>query len=126
MALDTTSNQLTGQDADVAPVRLVPNSIADTALGLSLADLQMLRQGQQLAVQNIGRASKGGRPSKASRSNLQAGPAQPGRILLDDSSLARLSAHFEALLRSIQNRINDVSSIADSVAFVLFINDLIP
>jgi hypothetical protein len=47
------------------------------------------------------------------------------RILLDDNSLARLSAHFEALLRSIQNRINVVSSIADSVAFVLFINDLI-
>jgi hypothetical protein len=67
MALDTTSNQLTGQDTDVAPARLVPNSIAETALGLSSAEIQILRQQQQLLVQNIGRASKGGRPSKASR-----------------------------------------------------------
>ena len=40
MALDTTSNDLTGQDTDVASAHLVPNSIVDTALGLSWAELK--------------------------------------------------------------------------------------
>jgi hypothetical protein len=58
--------------------------------------------------------------------NPQAGRAQLGRILLDANSLARLGAQFEARLRKIRGRFDGVSSIADFVTFVLFINQLIP
>jgi hypothetical protein len=53
----------------------VLSSIADTALGLASAELQIIRQQQQSLVQNIRRASKGGRISKESRLNPQATPA---------------------------------------------------
>lgn len=71
-----------------------PTSIPDTQLPLSPAELQLLRYHQHLALAN--------NHSRSSRAASQA--SSQGRLLLDPSSLGALSAHFDRLILSIQQR----------------------
>jgi len=95
----------------------IPSSIADTALGLTTSELQILRQEQQLAAQRShqpetalrGRGnSRSSQPSSRAASAASSAGGQ-GRVFLDPSSLQQLNAHFEHLMRRIQNRIDVVS-----------------
>ena len=70
------------------------SSIPDTALGLSHSEVQLLRQHQQIALSQQGSSSS----RAASHASSQ------GRLLLDPSSLQALSAHFDRLMGSIQQR----------------------
>jgi hypothetical protein len=74
-------------------------SIADSQLGLSASEVQLLRQHQQIALSHAGSSSS----RAASHASSQ------GRLLLDPSSLQALSAHFDRLMYSIQQRWNYVS-----------------
>jgi hypothetical protein len=76
-------------------------SIADSQLGLSQSEVQLLRQHQQIALSHAGSSSS----RAASHASSQ------GRLLLDPSSLQALSAHFDRLMYSIQQRWNYVSPI---------------
>ncbi|KAF2083362.1 hypothetical protein K490DRAFT_51899 [Saccharata proteae CBS 121410] len=75
-----------------------PNSIPDTQLGLSAGEIQTLRYHQQIALSQHG----GGRNSSSSRAASAA--SSQGRLLLDPTSLQALSAHFDRLMYSIQQR----------------------
>jgi hypothetical protein len=76
-------------------------SIADTALGFSAAELQILRA-QQQDVENSVRA-KGLNTNSAGRSqSLQ------GRILLDVKSLQSLQDHLENVIRLAGGKIDEV------------------
>ncbi|KAF2430389.1 hypothetical protein EJ08DRAFT_589195 [Tothia fuscella] len=68
------------------------NSVPDTQLGLSSADIQALRYHQQVALSQTG----------SSRAASQA--SSQGRLLLDPGSLAALSNYFDRLMYSIQQR----------------------
>jgi hypothetical protein len=92
----------------------IPSSIADTALGLTTAEIQMLRQEQQLAAQRSHQAetSRGRGNSRSSQPSSRAASAASsagGRVFLDPNSLQQLNAHFEHLMRRIQNRMDVVS-----------------
>ncbi|KAF2446869.1 hypothetical protein P171DRAFT_355481 [Karstenula rhodostoma CBS 690.94] len=69
-------------------------SIPDNQLGLSQSEVQLLRQHQQIALSQQGSSSS----RAASHASSQ------GRLLLDPSSLQALSAHFDRLMGSIQQR----------------------
>jgi hypothetical protein len=71
-------------------------SIPDTQLGLSSAEVQLLRYHQHAAL------SQAGSSRAASRASSQ------GRLLLDAGSLQALSGHFDRLIYSIQQRWNAV------------------
>jgi len=71
-----------------------PASIPDSQLGLSAAEVQLLRYHQHAALANAGGSSS--RAASAASSH--------GRLLLDPSSLAALSAHFDRLIMTIQRR----------------------
>jgi hypothetical protein len=98
-------------------------SIADTALGLTTSELQMLRQQLQLAEQRPHQAetaSRGRGNSRSSHPSSRAASAASsqggqGRLFLDPGSLQQLNAHFEHLMRRIQDRIEVVSSLAELV-----------
>jgi hypothetical protein len=68
------------------------NSIPDSQLGLSAADVQALRYHQQVALSRTG----------SSRAASQA--SSQGRLLLDPTSLQALSTYFDRLMYSIQQR----------------------
>lgn len=91
----------------------LPPSIADTALGLTEAELQILRHQQQLAARLSYAASSSGNSRSSQPSSRVASAAsrtQQSRLLLDPGSLRQLNAHFEHLMRRIENR-NDAVSI---------------
>ncbi|KAK7189243.1 hypothetical protein DPSP01_005368 [Paraphaeosphaeria sporulosa] len=69
-------------------------SIPDNQLGLSQSEVQLLRQHQQIALSQQGSSSS----RAASHASSQ------GRLLLDPTSLQALSAHFDRLMYSIQQR----------------------
>ncbi|PVI07149.1 hypothetical protein DM02DRAFT_513237 [Periconia macrospinosa] len=69
-------------------------SVPDTQLGLSQSEVQLLRQHQQIALSQQGSSSS----RAASHASSQ------GRLLLDPTSLQALSAHFDRLMYSIQQR----------------------
>jgi len=71
-----------------------PTSIPDAQLPLTPAEVQLLRYHQHLVHQ--------GHNSRSSRAASQA--SSQGRLLLDPSSLAALSSHFDRLIVSIQQR----------------------
>ena len=92
-----------------------PGSIPDTALGLTPSELIILRQQQQIAAQQhqAQTASRGRGNSRTSQPSSRAASAASsqggqGRVYLDPGSLQRLNAHLEALMRRIQDRIDDV------------------
>ncbi|KAJ4297444.1 hypothetical protein N0V90_005335 [Kalmusia sp. IMI 367209] len=70
------------------------SSIPDSQLGLSQSEVQLLRQHQQIALSQQGSTSS----RAASHASSQ------GRLLLDPTSLQALSAHFDRLMYSIQQR----------------------
>ncbi|ORY18865.1 hypothetical protein BCR34DRAFT_472831 [Clohesyomyces aquaticus] len=70
------------------------SSIPDSQLGLTQSEIQLLRQHQQIALSHAG--------SNSSRAASHA--SSQGRLLLDPSSLQALSAHFDRLMYSIQQR----------------------
>ncbi|KAF2753286.1 hypothetical protein EJ05DRAFT_209783 [Pseudovirgaria hyperparasitica] len=70
------------------------NSIPDSQLGLTGAEIQTLRQQQAIALSQAG----------ASSSRAASNASSQGRLLLDPSSLAQLSAHFDRLLHAITSR----------------------
>jgi hypothetical protein len=70
------------------------NSIPDTQLGLSSGEVQLLRQHQAIALSQAGGSS----------SRAASNASSQGRLLLDPTSLAHLSAHFDRLMYSIQQR----------------------
>jgi hypothetical protein len=74
-----------------------PTSIPDSQLQLSPAEIQLLRYHQHIANNN----SRSSRAASAASSQ--------GRLLLDPSSLAALSAHFDRLIATIQQRWTEVS-----------------
>lgn len=95
-----------------------PQSVADSVLGLTQAELLTLRQQQQILAQ---RSHQGGamtadrgrghsRQSQPSSRAVSAASSQsmPGRILLDPHSLQTLHAHLENVMRTIQRRIEEV------------------
>lgn len=69
------------------------SSIADSQLGLTAAEVQLLRYHQHVALANDRNSSRA-----ASLASSQ------GRLLLDASSLAALSNHFDRLILAIQQR----------------------
>jgi hypothetical protein len=75
------------------------SSIPDSQLNLSQSEIQLLRQHQQIALSQAGSSSS----RAASHASSQ------GRLLLDPTSLQALSAHFDRLMSSIQQRWQTVS-----------------
>lgn len=72
---------------------MMSSSIPDNQLGLSQSEVQLLRQHQHIALSQQGSSSRA-----ASHASSQ------GRLLLDPTSLQALSAHFDRLMYSIQQR----------------------
>lgn len=87
------------------------SSIPDTQLGLTADEVQLLRYYQQ-AVNGSSRA--------ASQASSQ------GRLLLDPSSLAALSAHFDRLIHSIQQRWSAVCVGSCSLALFFALSSCLP
>jgi hypothetical protein len=83
-------------------------SIADTALGLSAAESQILRTEQQ-DIENSVRAKSLNTNSAGRNQSLQ------GRILLDVESLQRLQDHLENVIKSVGDRIDEVGVYAASL-----------
>ncbi|KAF1962934.1 hypothetical protein CC80DRAFT_398835 [Byssothecium circinans] len=69
-------------------------SVPDSQLGLTHEEIILLRQHQQIALSQQGSSSS----RAASHASSQ------GRLLLDPTSLQALSAHFDRLMYSIQQR----------------------
>ncbi|KAF2639145.1 hypothetical protein P280DRAFT_403157 [Massarina eburnea CBS 473.64] len=69
-------------------------SVPDSQLDLTQEELVLLRQHQQIALSQQGSSSS----RAASHASSQ------GRLLLDPTSLSALSAHFDRLMYSIQQR----------------------
>lgn len=76
------------------------SSIPDSQLGLTQSEVQLLRHHQQIALSHAGSSSS----RAASHASSQ------GRLLLDPTSLQALSAHFDRLMYSIQQRWAAVSA----------------
>lgn len=91
----------------------LPTSIPDTQLGLSAAEIQILRQHQAIALQTHSSASSvrgrgHARNSSSSRGTSAASSGQ-GRLMLDPGSLSALGQHFDRLMLAIQGRVDAVS-----------------
>ncbi|KAF2745843.1 hypothetical protein M011DRAFT_520105 [Sporormia fimetaria CBS 119925] len=72
------------------------DSIPDTALGLSASEIALLRHHSNIALHSRGGSSTSAAASQAASSQ--------GRLLLDPSSLAALSAHFDGVMGRIRER----------------------
>jgi hypothetical protein len=72
------------------------NSVPDTQLGLTNDEIQLLRRHQMAAASTAGGSSS----RAASRASSQ------GLLLLDGSSLAALTRHFDQLMRQITERLD--------------------
>lgn len=92
-------------------------SIADTALGLTAAEVQILRTQQQTIAQRAhqGAAAERGRGTSrhSQQPNSRAASAASsqslqGRVLLDPRSLQNLQVHLENVVRSVEGRIDEV------------------
>ncbi|KAJ5706764.1 hypothetical protein N7488_006565 [Penicillium malachiteum] len=88
-------------------------SIPDTSLGLTSSEIQILRQQQQIALQNnhagngASRGRGAGRVSNSSSRATSAASSQ-GRLLLDPDSLHALSHQLGSLERRISGQIDYV------------------
>lgn len=92
----------------------VSASIPDTSLGLTSSEIQILRQQQQIALQNGHAGSNGaargrgtGRTSNSS-SRAASAASSHGRLMLDPMSLRALSHQLDGLQAQIRNRIDYV------------------
>ncbi|KAI4176868.1 MAG: hypothetical protein LQ343_000725 [Gyalolechia ehrenbergii] len=95
----------------------LPSSVPDTQLGLSSSEIQILRQHQQLALQNQAYAhsssTRGRGHARTSANTSRAASAASsgnGRLVLDPGSLAVLGQHFERLMAAIQNRVEQLTA----------------
>ncbi|KAJ5887494.1 hypothetical protein N7495_007535 [Penicillium taxi] len=97
------------------------SSIPDTSLGLTSSEIQILRQQQQIALQNThanNGAARGRGTGYTSNSSSRATSAASshGRLLLDPESLSALSHQLGHLERRISGQIDYLSQqITDSV-----------
>ncbi|KAI9710003.1 MAG: hypothetical protein M1820_003081 [Bogoriella megaspora] len=85
-------------------------SVADSRLGLTPDEIQLLRRHQQIALSQAGSSS----------SRAASNASSQGRLLLDPSSLQALSYHFDRLLQAIQQRmqyLNQQTQIATQVQY---------
>ena len=93
-----------------------PQSVADSVLGLTQAEVLLLRHQQQILAQ---RSHQGGMPDRGRGTSRQSQPSSraasaassqgvPGRIVLDPRSLESLYLHLDNVLRNIQRRIGEV------------------
>ena len=88
-------------------------SIPDTSLGLTSAEIQILRQQQQIALQGghagngVARGRGAGRTSNSSSRATSAASSQ-GRLMLDPMSLRALSHQLDGLQAQISHRIEYV------------------
>ncbi|GFF24488.1 hypothetical protein IFM46972_01058 [Aspergillus udagawae] len=88
----------------------VSASIPDTSLGLTSSEIQILRQQQQIALQNghtgngVSRGRGTGRTSNSS-SRAASAASSHGRLLLDPMSLRALSHQLDGLQEQIRSRI---------------------
>ncbi|KAL8635243.1 MAG: hypothetical protein Q9228_007246 [Teloschistes exilis] len=98
---------------------ILPASVPDSQLGLSPSEIQILRQHQQIALQNqpyphSSIATRGRGHARTSASTSRAASAASsgnnGRLLLDPGSLALLGQHFERLMAAIQNRVDQLTA----------------
>jgi hypothetical protein len=89
-----------------------PASIADTQLGLTSSEIQILRQHQQMALQGHGGQSRGRGNGRGSTSSSRAASAasSQGRLLLDPGSLQQLGYYFDSLMANIQHRLDSVGT----------------
>jgi len=103
-------------------------TVADTGLGLSAAEISILRTQQQLALSGPGGAAAapstssrtaqtrgrgGSRSTVGSMGSSRAASAASsggGRLLLDAGSLTVLGAHFERLMQRIQDRVDQLAA----------------
>ncbi|MDI1492617.1 MAG: hypothetical protein OHK93_004399 [Ramalina farinacea] len=104
----------------------LPTTIADTQLGLTQAELHILRQHQQVALSAQPTPSHSHNPSLASTrgrgtarvsnsssraaSNASSHAGGAGRLLLDASSLAALSTHFANLMGAIERKLDQFNA----------------
>lgn len=104
----------------------LPSSIPDTQLGLSVAEIQLLRRHQEVALSQSSlptpshshyaqstASSRGRGTTRVSNASSRAASASShagggGRLLLDPGSLAVLGSHFERLMGAIQNKVDSV------------------
>ncbi|MCJ1462937.1 hypothetical protein MMC07_001541 [Pseudocyphellaria aurata] len=104
----------------------LPPSIPDSQLGLSVSEIHLLRQHQQIALSpsihqqqqahahsTASTRGRGHARTSASTSRAtSAASSQPGnRLVLDPGSLALLGQHFDRLMGAIQNRVENVGAI---------------
>ena len=104
----------------------LPASIPDTQLGLSAAEIQLLRRHQEVALsasapthasshyggsavstRGRGTARVSNASSRAASASSHAGGGG-GRLMLDAGSLAVLGSHFERLMGAISNKVDTV------------------
>jgi len=95
-----------------------PQSVADSVLGLTQAELILFRQQQQIAAQQRSHAGgtveeRGRGTSRHSQSSTRATSAASsqgvtGRIMLDSNSLQNLSIHLDNIMRQIHRQIETV------------------
>jgi hypothetical protein len=74
------------------------SSIPDTHLGLTSAEVQLLRQHQPIALQSAAGSS-------SARSHASAAAAR-GLLSLDPNNLRALGAHFDRLMSAIRARVD--------------------
>ena len=93
-------------------------SIADTALGFTAAELQIFRQQQQILAQRSHQDTAAARgrgtnrhsqPSSRAASAASSNQSIQGRVLLDPRSLQNLQIHLENIIRQVEGRVDDVS-----------------
>jgi hypothetical protein len=84
-------------------------SIPDTQLGLTSAEIMILRQQQQIALQgsHTGNVTRGRGSGRNSTASSRAGSTQ-GRLLLDPMSLRALSLQLDHLEQQIRTRLDHV------------------
>ncbi|OXV08324.1 hypothetical protein Egran_03914 [Elaphomyces granulatus] len=85
----------------------VSTSIPDTQLGLTPAEVQILRQQQQIALQgsHTGNGTRGRGSARNSAASSRGGSTQ-GRLLLDPMSLRALSHQLDHLEHQIRTRLD--------------------
>ncbi|MCJ1378274.1 hypothetical protein MMC17_001371 [Xylographa soralifera] len=109
----------------------LPPSVPDTQLGLSSAEIHLLRQHQAIALapapsyasstvssaQRYGATTGAGRgrgsvrsSATSSRAGSAGSAAGQGRLVLDAGSLSVLGAHFERVMGRIQERVDYLSA----------------
>ena len=96
-----------------------PRSIADTELGLTQGEIQLLRRQQEVMAQ---RSHQGGDPGRGRGTSRHSQPSsrnasaasstgQTNRIILSSQHLQALNTHLDNVMRQIGSRINEVSQI---------------